>query len=175
MSTATQATELDTFFKIWDQEAQKTIKLMRSLPKDKYDYRPDAGARSMGEMAWHLAELDGYTGFCLEVGSFALDTKVPNLERPRTVDALAAGYERVHKEAVDRLRKLTAADLDRSVTYFTGDQLPIRDVLWSGLLYHTIHHRGQLSLMNRMAGGKSPSMFGPNREEMAALRAKAGG
>lgn len=174
MSTATQATELETFFKTWDQEAQKTIKLMRSLPRDKYDYRPDAGARSIGEMAWHLAELDGYIGFCIPAGEFAGDAKVPNLERPRTVDALAPGYERVHREAVERLRMLTAADLDRPIVYFTGEPMPIRDILWGGLLYHAIHHRGQLSLMNRMAGGKSPGMFGPNREESAALRAKAG-
>ena len=174
MSTTTQSNELDTFFKTWDQEAEKTIKLMRSLPKDKYDFRPDAGARSLGEMAWHLAELDGYTGFCLEAGTFAPDVKVPNLERPRTVDALAPGYERIHKEAVARLLKLKPADLDRTVTYFMGMQMPIRDVLWGGLLHHAIHHRGQLSLMNRMAGGKSPGMYGPNREEMAAFKAKAG-
>jgi len=33
-------------------------------------------------------------------------------------------------------------------------------------LLHAIHHRGQLSLMCRLAGGRPASVFGPTREEM---------
>jgi len=36
-----------------------------------------------------------------------------------------------------------------------------------------IHHRGQLVMMCRLAGGTPPGIYGPNREEMAAMRAKA--
>jgi len=36
-----------------------------------------------------------------------------------------------------------------------------------------IHHRGQLSILVRLAGGAVPSIFGPNREDMAKLRAQA--
>ena len=39
------------------------------------------------------------------------------------------------------------------------------------IMAHGIHHRGQLSLMCRLAGGQAPGMYGPNREEMAAMRA----
>lgn len=171
---ATPSQELDRFFAVWESEAPKTVKLLQSLPRDKYDYRPDAGGRSLGELSWHLAELDGYVSYGLEIGSFAMGMKVPNLERPRTVEALAPGYERIHREAVARVRKLKPEDLDRKLTYFSGDELPIRTILWDGLLHHAIHHRGQLSLMNRIAGGPSPGMYGPNREEMAAFKAKAG-
>jgi len=34
-----------------------------------------------------------------------------------------------------------------------------------------IHMRGQLSILCRLAGGAIPGLYGPNREEMAALRA----
>ena len=46
--------------------------------------------------------------------------------------------------------------------------------MWNAIVAHGIHHRGQLSLMNRLAGGKTPGIYGPNREEMAAMRAAAG-
>jgi uncharacterized damage-inducible protein DinB len=170
----TPSHELDRFFAVWESEAQKTIKLLQSLPRDKYDFRPDAGGRSLGELSWHLAELDGYVSYGLEIGSFDMGMKVPNLERPRSVEALAPGYERIHREAVARVRKLKPEDLGRTVTFFMGKQLPIGDILWDGLLHHAIHHRGQLSIMNRIAGGASPGMYGPNREEMAASKAKAG-
>jgi hypothetical protein len=53
----------------------------------------------------------------IEAGRFALDAKPPNIERPRTVEALAAGYERIHKEAVARIRKLKPEDLERSISF----------------------------------------------------------
>jgi len=49
----------------------------------------------------------------------------------------------------------------------------VRDILWNFILAHAIHHRGQLSLMCRLAGGQAPGLYGPNREEMEAIRAAA--
>src|SRR2546421_9051952 len=53
------------------------------------------------------------------------------LERPRSIEALAPGYERVHAEAVARVRRLGADDLDRRLTYFDGKERPVRDLLRS--------------------------------------------
>jgi uncharacterized damage-inducible protein DinB len=50
---------------------------------------------------------------------------------------------------------------------------PIRDILWGMIISHGIHHRGQLTLMCRLAGGQAPGLYGPNREESAAMRAGA--
>jgi uncharacterized damage-inducible protein DinB len=51
--------------------------------------------------------------------------------------------------------------------------MPIRDILWGMIISHGIHHRGQLTLMCRLAGGQAPGLYGPNREESAAMRAGA--
>jgi uncharacterized damage-inducible protein DinB len=165
--------ELEMFLTTWDREAESTLKLLRSMPPAQYDFRPDPGGRSLGELAWHLAEGDAYMSYGIEHGSFSTGAKPPNIERPRTVDALAPGYERIHKEAVARIRKLTPQDLDRTIRFFVGE-MKIRDILWDMIIFHMVHHRGQLSLMCRLAGGQTPGMYGPNREEMAAMRAAAG-
>ena len=164
--------ELDTFLASWDREAANTVKLLQALPPAQYDFRPDPGGRSLGELAWHLAEGDAYISYGIERGKFAMDAKPPNIERPRAVEALAPGYERVHRDAVARIRALTPADLDRTIPFFTGP-MTIRDILWNAILAHGIHHRGQLSLMCRLAGGQPPGLYGPNREEMAAMRSTA--
>ena len=164
--------EVEMFLSEWDREAENTLKLLRALPATQHDFRPDAGGRSMGELAWHLAEGDAYPSYGIDAGRFAMDEKPPNIQRPRTVEALAQGYERIHREAVARIRKLKPEDLDRSISFFTGP-MPIRDILWGMILSHGIHHRGQLTLMCRMAGGQPPGLYGPNREEMAAMRAGA--
>jgi uncharacterized damage-inducible protein DinB len=164
--------ELGLFLDAWDREAENTLKLLRVLPATQYDFRPDAGGRSLGELAWHLAEGDAYISYGIERGEFTLDAKPPNIARPRTVDGLAPGYERIHREAAARIRRLTPADLDRSVPFITGPRT-VRSLLWDGILSHAIHHRGQLTLMCRLAGGPVPGLYGPNREETAALRSAA--
>ena len=166
------ASELEMFLTTWDREAQSTAKLLRALPSAAYDFRPDAGGRSLGELAWHLAEGDAYMSLGIETGRFGMDVKPPHIDRPRTVEALAPGFELVHQEAVARIRKLKPEDLDRSIPFFSGP-MPIRDILWGMIIFHGIHHRGQLSLMCRLAGGQAPGLYGPNREEMAAMRASA--
>jgi uncharacterized damage-inducible protein DinB len=161
--------ELEMFLKTWEREAESTSKLLRALPSTQYDFRPDAGGRSLGELAWHLAEGDAYMSFGIDRGGFSSDAKPPNIERPRTVEALAPGFERIHQDAVARIQKLKQEDLDRSIQFF-GGPMPIRDILWGMIIFHGIHHRGQLSLMCRLAGGQAPGLYGPNREEVAAMR-----
>ena len=165
--------ELEMFLASWDREAANTVKLLKALPPTQYDFRPDPGGRSLGELAWHLAEGDAYMSFGVERGDFTTGAKPPNIERPRTIEALAPGYERIHREAVARLSKLTLQDLDRTIPFFIGSRT-IREILWDAVVSHGIHHRGQLSLMCRLAGGQAPGMYGPNREETAAMRAGAG-
>jgi uncharacterized damage-inducible protein DinB len=44
-----------------------------------------------------------------------------------------------------------------------GD-IPAESFLWF-MLHDQIHHRGQLSVYVRMAGGKVPSIYGPSADE----------
>src|SRR5271167_734680 len=104
--------ELETFLDTWDEETKKTVAMLQSLPVDKYDFRPDAGGRSLGELGWHLAEAEAYMTYGIERGVFEMGAKPPGIERPKKVEELAPGFERVHADAVQRVRKLTPADLD---------------------------------------------------------------
>jgi uncharacterized damage-inducible protein DinB len=164
------------FLKTWDWEAQKTVELMRALPENQYDFRPDPKGRSIGEMAWHLAEGDAYMTFGIENG-FSSGMKPPGIERPRTIAELAPGYERIHRDAVARVQKLKLEDFDRTVPFFDGRPMSIREILWGATLHHNIHHRGQLVLLCRQSGGTPIGIYGPTREEMEkmmeAAKAKA--
>jgi len=165
--------EITRFLNVWEQETAKTVGLLKCLPRDEYDFRPDAGGRSLGELAWHLAESDAYITHGIERGQFDFGAKPAGIERPRKVEELAPAFERVHRDAVERVKKLTPEDLDRSISFFALGPLAIRDLLWSLVLMHNIHHRGQLSLMCRLAGGTPTGVFGPTREDMAAMKAAA--
>src|SRR5512147_2197339 len=65
--------EIDAFLTTWEQEAQNTIRLLEALPGDQYDFRPDPKGRSIGELAWHLSEIDGCLSFGVAERRFRLD------------------------------------------------------------------------------------------------------
>ena len=161
--------ELEQFISAWEHEAKSTLKLLRALPTDKYDFRPDLEGRSLGECAWHLSEVDAFITDGVINGKFDFSQKLPGLERPRTIAELAPGYERVHQGCVARIKALKPEDLDKVVP-FMGRDMRAGDLLWFVLLHHLVHHRGQLVLLCRLAGGTPPGMYGPTREEMAAMR-----
>jgi uncharacterized damage-inducible protein DinB len=74
---------------------------------------------------------------------------------------------------VARVQKLKVEDLDRTVPFFDGRPMAIRLILWGALLHHAIHHRAQLILLTRLAGGTPPGIYGPTREEMEAMRSQS--
>ena len=167
------SSELTMFINTWDHEAKSTLKMLRALPPEKYDFRPYPESRSIGEMAWHLAEIDAYMAEGVVTGALDFGTKMPGLERPRAIAELAPGYERVHQQYLARVKSMAPEDMDKMMP-FMGRDMRRGDVLWNVLLFHSVHHRGQLGLMIRMAGGVAPGMYGPNREEMAAMQAARG-
>ena len=90
--------------------------------------------------------------------------KPPHLERPRTVAALADAFRVVHQHAVARVARLQGYDLDREIRYADGNLWTVRDLLWRKLLRHAVRHRGQLTVLCRLAGGVPPELFGRTRE-----------
>jgi len=164
--------EFESFLSTWDAEAKRTADLLRTLPADQYDFRAvDPRGRSLGELAWHLAELDGYIANGVARGSLSVGDRPEGIERPRAVTELAPGYERIHRAAYEKLKGLSDADLDRSIPFFDGNPMEVRRILWDALLHHMIHHRGQLAMLIRQSGGKPVGLYGPTREETEAMKA----
>ena len=157
--------ELYEFSRTWERETDGTLALLRALPHDAYDFRPDPGGRSLGELAWHLAEVDAYVSLGIQRRTFLLAGKPPHLERPRRIADLAPAYRIVHDDAAARLAGLEEGDLGDEIRYADGRLLTIRDLLWRELLLHHVHHRGQLTLLGRLAGAVPPALFGKRREE----------
>jgi uncharacterized damage-inducible protein DinB len=168
-----RATEIETFRQVLDREAKTAHQVILSIPPDQYDFKVDPKGRSLGQLAWHLSEIEGCISFDIEGGyDFSYAHEVPNMKRPADVPSLASGYDRVHKEALARLSQVTNDDLDREVIFADGRPMTLRDVLWNEILHHLIHHRAQMVLMCRQAGGQPPGIYGPNREEMQAMIAR---
>jgi uncharacterized damage-inducible protein DinB len=76
--------------------------------------------------------------------------------------------EGAHRAALERLSRATDDDWNGSIKIpvapKTMGEMRVGDALWF-FLSDTIHHRGQLTVYLRMAGGRLPSVYGPTADE----------
>ena len=163
--------EREVLLAVWGKEHERTMSVLESLPEDQYDFRPDPENRSIGEMAWHLAEGEGFMTNAASVGTFDPGgSTVEELKRPKTIAELAPAFDKVHQLAVARVTGLTEAQMGALLAFPPGSETPVGDVLWTNVIFHSIHHRAQLMLLTRQAGGTVPGIYGPNREALPLKR-----
>jgi uncharacterized damage-inducible protein DinB len=163
--------EREALLAVWGKEHERTMSVLESLPEGQYDFRPDPENRSIGEMAWHLAEGEGFMTNAVSVGTFDPgSSNLEELKRPKTIAGLAPAFDKAHQIAVARVTDLTEEQLGASITFPDGSEAAVGDVLWTNVIGHTIHHRGQLMLLTRQAGETVPGIYGPNREAFPLQR-----
>ena len=139
------------------REARTTVAVMRAVPADRADYRPDPCAKTALELVRHIADADiRFIGAVLH-GIFDLTPLVP--ESARTPEEIADWYQTRFLADFEALTRATPDQLTRVVDFRGRFQWPALHFLTLGL-HHTIHHRGQLSSYLRPMGGKVPSIYG---------------
>ncbi len=159
-------TERDNFLMIWEREFQTTLKVMKAYPADKLDLKPSEILRPARNIMWvFVGEL-----FILQMalaGKMDMGGEPPT--PPETLEELCAIFEQLHVETGKILEAKTAEELNATMVQFPVGpykmgELRAMDVAWI-TVYDQIHHRGQLSVYLRLAGGKLPSIYGPTADE----------
>jgi uncharacterized damage-inducible protein DinB len=152
----------------FDHEMGTTRKLLERVPDEKLSWKPHDRSMSMGGLATHLANLPHWGGTILNEPSFDLAAAPPNLpEKTSRADIL---------KAFDETAKQTRAWLDKSDPELLapwalkrGGQemfsMPRVAAFRSFVLYHTVHHRGQLSVYLRLNNVPVPAIYGPSADE----------
>jgi uncharacterized damage-inducible protein DinB len=153
------------FQKAWTHEREGTLKVLRALTDDSLGQAVSGDDRTLGRMAWHLAqsisEMMPRTG--LTVSDPAQDAPVPT-----SAAAIAEAYERASKAVGDEISaKWNDASLEVEDEMY-GEKWPRGQTL-QALVVHQAHHRGQMTVLMRQAGLKVPGVYGPAREEWASL------
>lgn len=148
--------------KTLEHENQATMKALKALPADKLDYKPHERSRSARELAWHIAYSPYGCSRVVATGKFE-NFAEPN--PPATLAEIVAGRESYYQKAREELSRLTPQQLEASLALPNGQQIPCAAIMWSFVVFHEIHHRGQLSVYIRTAGGKVPSIYGPSADD----------
>jgi uncharacterized damage-inducible protein DinB len=174
MTTATQTpagvagikSPKQQFLDGFERETATTLKVVKAYPADQSELRPHERLKTARELAamftMEMAAIDGVVR-----GTFTLPPKLPPVPQswPEVIDA----FEKTRTRTLEALRDATDESLlSGSVPFATAPKIigqwPKMELLWY-LLCDQIHHRGQLSVYLRIAGGKLPSIYGPTADE----------
>ncbi len=156
---------IEDFSSAWNYEHEATLKLFRAMTDASLAQRVTAEGRSLGELAWHivqtLGEMPHHAGVPVEAP--AEDAPVP-----ASASHIAEEFDNAARSVAGAVvATWSDAQLFDEVAMY-GQTWMKRDVL-SSLILHQAHHRGQMTVLMRQAGLAVPSIYGPSREEWAAM------
>lgn len=161
----------EIFLQIWDREAKTTARVFRAFPADSLSVKPHERSRSIRDLAWQCV-IDERVIEKIIDGVCDLRNAPPSPPAPETLEEIATAYEAAHRDASQKMRRPeTEFSKTVTVTMRGGSiQLEQAETIWGNLL-DQVHHRGQLTVYLRQAGGKVPSIYGPSGDEAMSFSA----
>lgn len=149
----------------FERETATTQRVLRAYPADQAEFTPHPRAKPARALAWM---------FTMELNLLTLalrnELKMPMRPpgAPETWQEVLDAFDRVRDEVLALLRGIREEELAENTQFMTAPktfgEVPKGQFAWF-LLCDQIHHRGQLSVYLRMAGGKVPSIYGPSADE----------
>ncbi|HYW82086.1 MAG TPA: DinB family protein [Spirochaetia bacterium] len=156
------------FVEDWTRESAISLKVQRVLTDPSLQQKTDPEGRTLGSLAWHMVIMIGLTGSTV---GLEVDAPPRGTDAPASAALIADAYEKAARSMSEQASaRLKDAQLPSEISYF-GRTLPMARILDS-LIRHQIHHRAQMTVLLRQAGLVPPGVYGPSREESAAMRAK---
>lgn len=147
-----------------EREFPITLKVLKAFPADKADFKPHERSRTAKDLMWTMAMEYGLIVDGALAGAIAFSQN----PAPATIEEIISGYEAAVKGVHAKIKEMPDADMNANIKFAVGTPMErdMRrgDALWLAVM-DTIHHRGQMSVYVRMAGGKVPSIYGPSADE----------
>jgi uncharacterized damage-inducible protein DinB len=157
--------KVQDFLDDWKYESEATLKIFANLNDDALNDRSHPDVRTLGRLAWHItitvSEMLNRTGLTIEG---------PKEEAP--VPGSVKEISQAYKESADSVLKHVSekwndASLEEEVNMY--GQMWKKGTVLSSLVNHQIHHRAQMTVLMRQHGLKVVGIYGPAKEEWAAM------
>ena len=156
---------ISEFEYLWVPEMEATQKVLKHLTTQSLETPTALGHRTLGRLAWHITtsipEMASRTG--LDFGGF--DTEAPV---PASAKEIFHAYNQVSATLLEQIKVRWTDSSLREEDDMYGERWPRAKSL-QALLFHQIHHRGQMTVLMRQAGLRVPGLYGPSLEEWSAF------
>lgn len=161
--------KLSDFLTECKYESESTLKVFKQLTDDCLNKKFNENVRTPGRLAWHLVttigEMVQRTG--LKFGATPEDAPVP-----ATAREICDEYTRSSYGMIAALKnEWTDESLSEDVNLY--GQTWKKGTVLTVLVKHQAHHRGQLTVLMRLAGLQVPGVYGPAKEEWTKMGMEA--
>ena len=159
---------IDGMLQELEEEAKTTRRVLERVPENQLNWRPHQKARTLGQLAMHVASVPGGVAEFVASPSpvQAPDFTDPSLktasELVPTLDESVAKAKRLLGGMEDAELLTTWRLVQGERELFAGARMKM---LRSIMLNHWYHHRGQLTAYLRALDVPLPSIYGPSADE----------
>ncbi len=159
---------VDGMLQEFEQETQTTRRVLERVPDNQLAWRPHEKARTLGELALHVAMVPGGVA---ELVASPSPAQAPQFTDPSPTSAseLIPALDQSIAKVKKVLGGMDDAALMATWRLMQGDRellaVPRVAMLRSVMLNHWYHHRGQLTVYLRELGVPIPSIYGPSADE----------
>ena len=159
---------IDGMLQEFEQETQTTRRVLERVPDNQLAWRPHEKARTLGELALHVAMVPGGVA---ELVASPSPAQAPQFidPSPKSTAELIPALDQSIAKVKKVLGGMDDAALMATWRLMQGDRellaVPRVAMLRSVMLNHWYHHRGQLTVYLRALGVPIPSIYGPSADE----------
>ena len=159
---------IDDMLRELEQETQTTRRVLERVPDNQLAWRPHEKARTLGELALHVAMVPGGVA---ELVASPSPAQAPQFTDPSPTSAseLIPALDQSIAKVKEVLGGMDDTALMATWRLMQGDRellaVPRVAMLRSVMLNHWYHHRGQLTVYLRELGIAIPSIYGPSADE----------
>ena len=163
--TTTVPSPRQQFIDALNKEHETTRRVVDAYPADQADLKPHPRSNSALQLVWTFAIEEALILAALN-DQLKLGGGFP--PAPATWGEAVAAFKKNHADVTAALANAPDSAFQGTVRFFTAPKtmgdIPKTQFFWF-ILCDQIHHRGQLSVYLRLAGGKVPSIYGPSADE----------
>ena len=159
---------IDGLLQELEAEAQTTRRVLERVPDSQLGWRPHEKARTLGELALHVAIVPGGVA---ELFGGPSPAQAPQFTdpSPKSASELIPELDQSIAKAKKVLGGMDDATVMATFRLMQGERevfaVPRVALLRSVMLNHWYHHRGQLTVYLRALGAPVPSIYGPSADE----------
>ncbi len=159
-----EITGIPAFLGYFEKIRERTLRVVRCIPQDKFDWTYQSRKFSFADLIRHIAAIERY----MYAENVQMKPSIYSGHGKELADGpenVLAFMDRLHRESIEIFSRLTEEDLKKKCLTPAGTPITISKWL-RALVEHEIHHRGQIYIYLGMLGIETPPIYGLTSEEV---------
>jgi uncharacterized damage-inducible protein DinB len=151
----------DNLIRLFKKEFATTVKVLNAYPEEKLDFTPHERSQTAGKiLSTFVLEM-----FLIEFYVFGdpIERSLFQTYSPDGLQTIISDFKKHAELVLSKIENFSDADMNK-ILEFAGTKFKADEFILM-MLFDQIHHRGQMSVYIRLAGGKVPSIYGPSADD----------